>query len=339
MTYPYLKTTQIANVTGLFRGGSLAFLGNQYMLLDATATAPRLVVLDHSLQSPRYISLPVHANYVGLTFFGSSLLVLRKKGTLCEDGRIAVAELLSVSLLTGEVHQIQEVYSYKNIEPLGGVCSPPDGLMFAGSFAGKRSFYRIEKTDVVKIADFSDTVTGLSSLAFDGSDVFLLNGSNTALAFNSRWLTADTAKNTPLNGSNDNPVGTTWNGSALVVLDSNPLAAFFYGTDGGGTTPTGTVGLSDNRQLFMADNRLEAFTAGATSFQAIHSEFVRRTPFNDGGIIRIVEESEIRVTPEFVLTGVGVGTVLSKDTERFRVSGVIRMGDSYRQSFVCKLAD
>ena len=309
MPYPYLSTTILSGITGEFEGGNLAYVDGRYVLLDSTPTAPRLIVLSADFDAVRSVSLPVSNVYVGVTYFGSSAVVLRRKGTLCTDGRIAVGELVSVSLVTGELIEIQEIYSFENITLLGGITAPPDGLLFAGQFGSARNFYRLDGQNVINIADFSETVAGIGSLGYDGSDIFMLNGTDEAIAFNARWLNRDTAQDTALETANADPIGVSWNGSALVVLDSNPLSVFLYGTDnGGGSGISGQVGLTENRQLFISDNRLEDFTIGTVQFQGVHSEFIRRVPVQDGAVLRFAEVLEVRVTPKFVLTGVDVGT-------------------------------
>ena len=78
MGYPYLSTTILSGITGQFDGGNLAYVDGRYVLLDSTAASPRLIVLNSELELVRSVALPVWDGYVGVTFFGSSVVVLRK---------------------------------------------------------------------------------------------------------------------------------------------------------------------------------------------------------------------------------------------------------------------
>ena len=339
MAYPFLRTETITGVTGTFEGGSLAFDGTEYVLLDNSATVPRLIFLNDQYAQVRETALPVVTgkDYVGVTYYGNSVIVLREKGFLCADGQICVAELVSVTPTTGQIIDTQELFSYSNITLLGGLAVTPDGLVFIGEFGGRR-FYRIDGEDIVALGDISETFTGRASLTYDGEDLIVLNGSGVALGYNERAYSRDTAKDTTLETANDDEVGCDWNGSALVVLEDSPLSLYFYGTDDGGVTPTpsGRVALSDRKQLFVSNNRLESMSIGSLSFDAMFAEVLRRVPVAEGGVIRIEDVSEIRVTPKYLLTGVETGVEIVRDTERLRVRNVLEVGSDYRQSFVCE---
>lgn len=338
MAYPFLESDTITGITGTFEGDSLAYDGIEYVLLDSTDDAPRLIFLNAMYADLREVALPVVTgkDYVGVTYYGNSVIVLREKGVLCAGGKICVAELVSIRPATGQIVDTQEIFSFDNITLLGGITATPDGLIFLGSFGGNR-FYRIDGEDIRRGGGISETFTGRASLAYDNEDLIVLNGTGVALGYNERAYTRDTAKDTTLETANDNAVGLSWDGSALDVLEQSPLGIYFYGTMGGGVTPVpGTVTQSTTKQLFMSNNRLESMSIGTLSFDAMYSELIRRVPVAEGGIVRIEDVSDIRVTPKYLLRGVDNGTHINRGTDQLRVRNVLEVGSMYRQSFVCE---
>ena len=343
----FLGSSSISGVTGRFVGGCLAHFNDEYLLLDSTPASPRLIrlkatlVMGDAVPSVSVVSsleLPLSGQYYGVGVSRGAVVLLRAKGVICEDGRIAVAELLTVDVESGSVLDIEEVYSYENITLLGGLCAVGTEWRFLGEFGGVRRFYGIYADGEVRtVARFTQAVTGRSALAYNETldSVLVLNGSNKVLSFQSEWLMAEMSEDIDLESDNDEPVGVAWTGNAVAVLEASPLSLYWYGETG--VIPSGTpeVTLTDRRQFSVLGFLAETFAIGATEFKGIRGQRVRRYPVDDAAP-SYEEVTEVRITPEFPLRGVRVGMHITQGSRRWQVRGIFEVGDAYKQSFVVR---
>ena len=357
----FIGSSAITGVTGTFVGGCLAYYNGEYLLLDSTAASPRLIRVKPTLAMgatrtdvptlavsvPRPgvanedIELPVGAGpYFGVATSGGAVVLLRQKRMMCGGGRIAVAELVTVDVLSGAVSDIQEVYSYEDITLLGGLCSVGSELRFLGEFGGTRSFYGIYTNgDIRKITGFTPSITGQSALAYDepSERVLVLNGSNEVLAFQSEWLMSEMTADITLDTANTEGVGIAQVGDDVAVLNANPLRIYWYGDRSDDLPPVGTsdVRLTNRRQYSILGFLAETFAIGATEFQGIRGQRVRRVQV-EGEVPAYEDVTEVRITPEFPLQGVKVGMHIMQGDKRYVVRGIAELGNAYRQSFLVR---
>ena len=337
----------------MFQGGSLAARGDSYALLDVTAAVPQVKILNSSFVLQYGFALPPSKEadgYIGITFFGESIAVLQRKGTFCNDGKIAVAELTTFAPRTGALVDSDELTSYDNISLLGGVCETPAGLVFPGEFGGGKSFYRVEAEGAVeKVAPFTATVAVdyITSLCTDGTHLFLLDGDvdgqgrKRALAFDARAMTPVVSESVKFQADNSSPVGIDWNGSALVVLDNQtPPKIFLYGSDTpSGNVPSWSPQVGTEPQLLIWDDELEAFNGGA--FKGLFLQEVKRLPeYDDTGILRFVDVERVTILPEYPILNAEIGGLFRRDCDgsSYRVKGINAFGQNVVQSFACERA-
>ena len=342
-TIPQLDNNAI---TGTFEGGCLGYWNSEYLLLDSTPTRPRIIRLQATTVPngvptltalSDFIELPPSPSYFGIGTVGGTVVILREKGVLCQDGKVAVAELLSIDISSGSVLNDQEIYSQDGIKLLGGLSYVDEHWRFLGRFDQTRYFYEVNtqgNADIREIADYAPTVANRTALTYDqNNDVMLVvNGGTEVLAYNPDWSTTQSAHRIALDTANNMPVGIVWTGNAVAVLNSTPFALHWYGdagTEQGGTTPVMRTG---RRQLEWLDDIGQTFYIGATSFKGLLGETVSRIPVNDGtpSLINIQEK---RITPEFVIDGARVGMEIRQGTNTYKITGIFSVGDNYGQSF------
>lgn len=344
MAYTDLGHSAISGVTGTFEGGCLGFWNGEYLLLDQTSTTASVIRIqatpvDMGVPTLTAVSDAIElppGSYYGIGTMGGSVGLLREKGVFCEDGKIAVAELLSIDVTGGGVLGEQELYSFQHIQLAGGMCAVSGNWRFLGEFGGAHHFYEVfSDSEIREIADFRDSVSGRSALAYDGAAnaILVLNGSRQALGFNPEWSRSATELAIPLNSGNTTPVGIAWSGSEVAVLNANPLGIYWYGEDGvvPGVTPTPSL-TAGHQQLEMLSSFAQDFQIGAFAFKAIFGQTMRRVPVENGPL-PFVEVSEKRITPVTTIHGAAVGMEIRQGAERYTITGVYSVANNYRQSF------
>ena len=342
-TIPQLDNNAI---TGTFEGGCLGYWNSEYLLLDSTPTRPRIIRLQATTVPngvptltalSDFIELPPSPSYFGIATVGGTVVILRATGRLCEDGKIAVAELLSIDISSGSVLSDQEIYGKDPIKPIGGLCNVNEHWQFLGEAYQARHFYEVDSqgnTDIREIADYAPTVAGRTALTYDADNdvILVVNGGTEVLAYNPEWSTTLSAHRIALDTANNMPVGIVWTGNTVAVLNSNPFAIHWYGESG--TTPSGTIPVmrTGRRQLKRLRRIGQTFSIGATSFRGLLDETVSRIPINEGtpSLINIQEK---QITPEFVIDGARVGMEIRQGTNTYTITGIVFIGDNYRQSF------
>ena len=343
----FLGSTMITGVTGTFERGCLGYWNGEYLLLDRTPAKPRLIRVSAmtpegsavpNLTVGDVVELPPSDAYYGIGASNGSVVVLQSKGVLCEDGNIAIAELLTIDISSGVVLSEQEILNRELVSLTGGLCRKNSQWLILGE-TDTTNFYEIhDDNSTTKLALFAPSIMNRSALTYDPSNegVFVLNGSNEALAFNHEWLTPEAADDITLETSNADAVGIVWTSSLIAVLNANPLSIFWYGEAGSTTQDIPVVSMGDRRQLKRLTRGSNlVFRIGGITFKAIIGHTISRIP-NPGGTPSIIEVEETRITPEYVLDGVRAGMTISQGSSEYKIKGVYSINNDYQQSFLCE---
>lgn len=276
MSFTFDKSVTLPLIdNATFTGDAIASTpnGSQFFLLDSTVNEPKVYIMTYDGSSFNFVDdnykfTPLESgNYVGITRYADELLVIKKSGKFCSNGKISVCEIVSVNTL-----ESMEIYSYENIIPIGGLTWTDNGLVFVGKEGNRNGLYRIEgekgeilaidrdglikwkygyEHEAVKVGTIAPPIVGTSSLTFDRHNVHLIANSTLAgkvYDYNEVWNNEDTGDaDFNLMQSNNKPVGITYyeidqvttddriESGYLAVLNNEPEnthdKVFFYKDD------------------------------------------------------------------------------------------------------------
>ena len=343
----YLGTTPITGVTGTFERGCLGYWNGEYLLLDRTPATPRLIRISAmtvegnpvpNLTVGNVVELPPSDEYYGIAASNGSIVVLKQTGRMCSGSQWAIADLLTIDINNSEVLAEVEIRCEDEVDLTGGLCRRNSDWIFLGEHRDRNNFYEINTNNIAENpTDFTPSITNRSALTYDRNNeiVFVLNGSNQALAFNHEWLRSESSENITLNTNNTEPVGIAWTPTSIAVLNANPLGIYWYGEVGQSFTDIPVVSRSNILQLeeLPGENDI-TFSIGETSFKGVIGRSVRRIFVPDQSP-SIIEEQETRITPEYTLNGVRVGMTIRQGVDSYKIKGVYSVNNDEYQSFLC----
>ena len=162
-----------------------------------------------------------------------------------------------------------------------------------------------------------------------------MNGSDRALAFNHEWLRSESSEDIILNVNNTEAVGIAWTPTSIAVLNTNPLGIYWYGEVGESFIDVPVVSQSTRRQLKRLSGRMSLdFSVGDITFKGIIGKAVRRI-FDPDNFPGIIEQPEIRITPQYVLEGIRAGMTITQGSNSYKIKEIYSLNNDYNQSFLC----
>ena len=342
----YLGTTPITGVTGTFERGCLGYWNGEYLLLDRTPATPRLIRISAmtvqgnpvpNLTVGNVIELPPSDEYYGIATSNGSVVVLKKTRVMC-DGYWSIADLLTIDINNSEVSSETEIHCDDPVFLTGGLCRRNLDWIFLGEYNNRNSFYEINADNIAENPIvFAPSITNRSALTYDRNNniVFVLTGSNKALAFNHEWLRSESSEDIILNVNNTEAVGIAWTPTSIAVLNTNPLGIYWYGEVGESIADVPVVSQSTRRQLKRLSGRMSLnFSVGDVTFKGIIGKAVRRI-FDPDNFPGIIEQPEIRITPQYVLEGVRAGMTITQGSNSYKIKEIYSLNNDYNQSFLC----
>ena len=174
------------------QGGGIAFYKSEYLVLDRTPTSPRLIRITPGFDSgvvfnritlpglavTDIIELPPNGDYYGIGASSGSIVVLNKKLRYCNDGEIAIGELLTIDIANGNVLNVEELRARKRVILTGGLANVESNWFFLAKDGSNTYFYETTTNNaIIQRSQFTPAIADRSALGYDTRNrtVYIIN--------------------------------------------------------------------------------------------------------------------------------------------------------------------
>lgn len=328
-----LGTTIIQDIPSSI-GGGIAFHEDDYFILDRTPATPRIIrvgTTSHPVDTAPFastkeiIQLPSSGDYYGIAAARGSIVVLSKKIRYCENGDIAIGELITVDVNNRVISGSEEIRARERISLIGGFTAVGPEWIFLAENAGNNYFYKTRDGSAIdQGSQFTLSFTGRRHLGYDSENKSVLvvaDPINPAdryeiLAYDDQRLVHKTAAFEDISLTSLNPVISgvvwtewAWTSPVVGVLDYNTPnlpAIRWYGTSGSTYIEPNVVSPTTRKQLKKLRSFAGTFEIEGITFRGRIGRELERVAV-PGAVPNVVELERVRITPEFILAGVRTG--------------------------------